>query len=56
MERRKANEAYNNLGNLSFACNWCNNAKTDTFSEDKFKAIGKAIGEVWRKRLNQIKR
>ncbi|MBK7909553.1 hypothetical protein [Candidatus Pollutiaquabacter sp.] len=56
IERRKANEAYNNLGNLSFACYWCNNAKTDTFSEDEFKAIGKAIGEVWRKRLNQIKR
>lgn len=37
--------------NCVVACYWCNNAKTDEFTEDEFKEIGKSIKKVWEKRL-----
>ncbi|KOH46766.1 hypothetical protein NC99_04170 [Sunxiuqinia dokdonensis] len=36
-----------------FSCYWCNNAKTDTFSSEEFKIIGKEIGKIWEKRLTE---
>lgn len=51
IERLLPNEPYNNIENLVFSCYWCNNAKTDTFSSEEFKIIGKVIGEIWKKRL-----
>ncbi len=37
-------------GNCVACCYWCNNAKTDEFSDEEFKKIGNAIAEVWKKR------
>jgi len=51
IDRKVANESYSNLTNLVYCCYWCNNAKTDTFSEEEFMIIGKAISHVWKKRL-----
>jgi hypothetical protein len=51
VERLAAKESYSSLGNLAWACYWCNNAKSDLFSEEEFKPIGKAIGDVHRSRL-----
>ncbi|MEV4887514.1 hypothetical protein MRBLMN1_006105 [Chitinophaga ginsengisegetis] len=40
-------------GNLVLCCYWCNNAKTDEFSEEEFKKIGKVIRQIWDERLNK---
>ena len=53
IERLLPNEPYDNLENLVFSCYWCNNAKTDTFSSDEFKIIGKEIGKIWKIRLTK---
>jgi hypothetical protein len=53
IERKIANENYANLDNLTYSCYWCNNAKTDTFTEEEFKIIGEAIRTVWKQRLNK---
>lgn len=34
---------YSNLENLALCCYWCNNAKTNYFTFEEFKKIGKAI-------------
>ena len=41
--------------NCVLACYWCNNAKTDVFRYEEFKPIGKAIGDVIRKRIRNDK-
>jgi hypothetical protein len=56
LERKKPDSDYNDLTNLTLACYWCNNAKTDTFSHEEFKLIGKSISEIWKKRLQNDKR
>lgn len=53
IERLSPNEPYENLENLVFSCYWCNNAKTDTFTSDEFKNIGKEIAKIWKKRLEE---
>jgi len=55
IERLSPNEPYENLKNLVFSCYWCNNAKTDTFTSEEFKNIGKEIGKIWEKRLKYDK-
>ena len=40
--------------NIVWACSWCNNAKTDTFTEDEFKNIACGINIAWNDRLQQI--
>lgn len=52
VERIRPNYEYSK-DNCEMSCYWCNNAKTDEFSEDEFKAIGKIIGEVFKRRLNK---
>lgn len=42
--------------NIVLCCYWCNNAKTDEFSEKEFKVIAEKIREVWKKRLDKINR
>jgi hypothetical protein len=44
-------EYWESLENLCFSCYWCNNAKTNYFTEDEFKSIGKLIGDLNRKRI-----
>jgi hypothetical protein len=53
IERKIADESYSNISNLTYCCYWCNNAKTDTFTEEEFKIIGQAIGMVWKLRLKK---
>ncbi len=51
IDRKEPNLPYNMIDNLVFSCYWCNNAKTDTFSETEFKEIGKIINQIWKIRL-----
>jgi hypothetical protein len=37
--------------NCVWCCYWCNNAKTDEFSYNEFKKIGKVIESIWNDRL-----
>lgn len=37
--------------NCVMACYWCNNAKTDEFTESEFLQIGETINKIWQKRL-----
>ncbi len=53
IERLLPNEPYVKLDNLVFSCYWCNNAKTDTFTSEEFKNIGREIGKIWKKRLEK---
>lgn len=50
IDRLNSNYEYTR-DNCVMACYWCNNAKTDEFTEDEFKEIGKSIKKVWEKRL-----
>lgn len=52
IDRKIPNERYTNISNLVYSCYWCNNAKTDTFTENEFMIIGKAISIIWKQRLN----
>lgn len=55
LERRKPNKPYDDLKNLVLCCYWCNNAKTDEFTEAEFKEIGKVIGKIWKDRLKKLR-
>ncbi|MEZ5197500.1 MAG: hypothetical protein R2764_14225 [Bacteroidales bacterium] len=37
--------------NCVMACYWCNNAKTDEFTESEFLQIGETINKIWKNRL-----
>jgi len=52
IDRIKPNYEYTK-GNCVWCCYWCNNAKTDEFSFDEFKKIGKVIESIWEARLNR---
>lgn len=52
IDRKKPEIPYNDTSNLVFCCYWCNNAKTDTFSEDEFLKVGEVIREIWKNRLD----
>lgn len=41
-------------GNLALCCYWCNNAKTDEFSDAEFQPIADALALVWRWRLSLL--
>lgn len=49
---RKDNEKGYTLENCVLACAICNNAKSNKFTYEEFKKIGKAIKEVWSSRDN----
>lgn len=51
IERREPNKAYDETANLVFCCYWCNNAKSDEFTEEEFKKLGDCISEIWNNRL-----
>jgi hypothetical protein len=52
IDRIKPNHEYTK-DNVVLACYWCNNAKSDEFSETEFyEHIGPGIGEVWKLRKN----
>jgi 5-methylcytosine-specific restriction endonuclease McrA len=52
LERKEPNKSYDDLDNLTFACYWCNNAKTDTFTAAEFKKVGQVFAQIWQDRLN----
>ena len=39
--------------NSVMCCYWCNNAKTDEFTEEEFKRIGQSIKTVWKERIKR---
>ena len=51
LDRKEPNLPYDNLDNIVYACYWCNNAKTDTFTHDEFLEIGKVISKIWQQRM-----
>ncbi|WP_339700174.1 hypothetical protein [Algoriphagus aquimarinus] len=51
IDRVSPNKDYYDFTNLVFACYWCNNAKTDTFTGEEFKKVGRVFAEIWRERL-----
>jgi 5-methylcytosine-specific restriction endonuclease McrA len=53
VERLRPNDDYT-LDNMVACCYWCNNAKTDTFTEKEFLKVGKVFGEVWKARLAKL--
>ena len=50
LDRRDPLQPYDNLENLVWCCYWCNNAKSNFFSEKESQPIADAIGKV----LNNI--
>jgi len=50
IERINPNEDYEEK-NCKLSCYWCNNAKSDTFTEHEFKSIGLEIGCIIRNRI-----
>lgn len=51
IDRRKSQLKYTIIENLVLACYWCNNAKTDTFTDSEFSKVGKVIKEIWTQRF-----
>jgi hypothetical protein len=54
-ERKDPNVSYDKVDNLSLACYWCNNAKTDTFTYDEFIKVGTVFRQIWQDRLKAAK-
>lgn len=46
LDRKDPSQPYDNLKNVVWCCYWCNNAKSNFFSQEEFEPIAKAIGEV----------
>ena len=54
LERKKPNEPYSNFANLALACYWCNNAKTDSFTEAEFSQPGGIAEQIGKVLMNRI--
>lgn len=52
-DRKIPDSSYDNLENIVLSCYWCNNAKTDTFTHEEFKEVGKAFSTIWKKRFDK---
>jgi hypothetical protein len=53
LDRKEPDLVYNNFDNIVFACYWCNNAKTDTFTEHEFLKVGQVFKEIWKSRFEK---
>jgi 5-methylcytosine-specific restriction endonuclease McrA len=51
VDRIYPNKGYE-YGNIVLCCYWCNNAKTDEFTEKDFIPVGKEFEKIWKERLN----
>lgn len=49
LDRRDPSKEYDELDNLVWCCYWCNNAKSNFFTESEFMPVAKAIGEALRR-------
>jgi 5-methylcytosine-specific restriction endonuclease McrA len=54
IDRLNSNKEYWD-NNIVLACYWCNNAKTDEFTQDEFKLVGNVIKKIWDERLKTVK-
>lgn len=41
--------------NCVMCCYWCNNAKTDEFTEEEFKRISQSIKTIWKERIERAR-
>lgn len=48
LDRKDPFLSYDNFDNLVWCCYWCNNSKSNFFTEMEFKSISLAIGNVLR--------
>ncbi len=53
IDRKEANKEYLKENSV-MCCYWCNNAKTDEFSEGEFLKVGKVIKEIWAERIKNV--
>jgi thioredoxin-related protein len=53
IDRLDSNFEYSKA-NCVMACYWCNNAKTDEFTQKEFEEIGKSIEIIWKNRLASL--
>ncbi|MGB0166677.1 MAG: hypothetical protein ACPF8V_07460 [Luteibaculum sp.] len=53
IDRLNPNEEYT-AKNITLACYWCNNAKTDEFTVAEFEPIADGIRKVWNQRLKEV--
>ena len=51
-DRKEPDLSYSQLDNIVLCCYWCNNSKTDTFTYNEFKTVGKVFSDIWKNRLN----
>jgi 5-methylcytosine-specific restriction endonuclease McrA len=49
---RKDNNKGCSIENCALACAICNNAKSNKFTEEEFKEVGKVIKKIWKSRIN----
>lgn len=54
LDCRRPEAAYDDLDNLTLACYWCNNAKTDTFTAPEFVEVGQVFAKIWQQRLARL--
>jgi hypothetical protein len=52
-DRKMSELQYAEFDNVVLCCYWCNNAKTDEFSYEEFKEVGKVFEKIWKKRLEE---
>jgi len=52
IDRKEPNREYSS-NNVVLCCYWCNNAKTDEFTDVEFWSIAAGIRKVWEKRLGR---
>lgn len=53
---RKDNAMGYEIDNCVLACAICNNAKSDKFTYDEFKTMGKVIEQIWQQRKKYLGR
>ncbi|MBU0490056.1 MAG: hypothetical protein KKD31_19120 [Bacteroidetes bacterium] len=52
IDRKDSNFEYT-PDNTVACCYWCNNAKTDEFTEEEFLRVGEVLGKIWKRRLGR---
>ena len=50
VDRKDNNRGYE-IDNCVLACALCNNAKSDKFTYEEFRAVGWTFRQIWRKRI-----
>jgi hypothetical protein len=53
VDQRDAFKGYT-FDNIDLVCYWCNNAKTDEFTEDEFFEVGRVMKTIWQNRVAKL--